>query len=183
MSETLSQPVTLSNSAVKRLHAILAKSGGEWVPTSWAKAAEQVASLAAAGRRLEADVPGLRVVHRAAPRMGFDPAGPEADDALDAIAASGARFVLIALGAPRQERFALLGRSRHPALCFASIGAGLDFLSGAQRRAPAWVRALALEWLWRMAGNPRRPARRYALSARVLPGLIREALRQRRARS
>jgi anti-anti-sigma factor len=41
------------------------------------------------------------------------------------------------------------------------VGGSLDFLAGAQKRAPRIVQALALEWLWRMLSDPRRLVRRY----------------------
>jgi exopolysaccharide biosynthesis WecB/TagA/CpsF family protein len=136
-------------------------------------------SLAGAAAKLAAAVPGVAVVARIAPPMGFDADGPAAEAALRDLAAAGTRLCLVALGAPKQERFAALGRRLLPGMGFAAIGAGLDFLSGAQRRAPAWMRALALEWLWRMLCDPRRLARRYAASALILPGLVLQALAQR----
>lgn len=139
------------------------------------------AVLAIAAARLEADHPGLRVAARIAPPMGFDPAGVAAGDVLDRVAASGARVALLALGAPKQEALAALGRQRQPGLGFLSIGAGLDFIAGRQRRAPVWMRRLALEWLWRLAGNPRRLAARYGACAVALPGLAWRAWRQRGA--
>jgi exopolysaccharide biosynthesis WecB/TagA/CpsF family protein len=138
------------------------------------------AALAAAAARLAAEVPGLAVAGRIAPPMGLDPEGPEAAAALDALAAQGARVVLLALGAPRQERLAAMGRRRHPAMGFLCIGAGLDFVAGAQARAPLWMRRLALEWLWRMATDPRRLAGRYARCALILPGHAARALAARR---
>ena len=45
-------------------------------------------------------------------------------------------------------------REKAPAVGFASIGAGLDFLSGHQVRAPRVLRMLALEWLWRALQGP-----------------------------
>lgn len=140
------------------------------------------AVLARAAARLEAAHPGLRVVARVAPPMGFQPEGPEAEAALDAVAAQGARLVLLALGAPKQERLAALGRARHPGMGFLSIGAGLDFIAGAQRRAPGWIRAARLEWLWRAAGDPARLAGRYAACAAALPGLALGAWGERRSR-
>ena len=137
------------------------------------------AALAAAEARLLAEVPGLRVVFRHAPPMGFDPEGPAAADVLAEVAASGAGLCLIALGAPKQEIFAARGRSLAPAVGFASIGAGLDFLAGTQVRAPAWVRRFALEWLWRALSSPRRLIPRYAACAAILPGQVLAALRQR----
>lgn len=138
------------------------------------------AALAGAAARLAAEVPGLAVALRLAPPMGFDPGGPEAEAVLAAVAASGARLVFLALGAPRQERLAARGRARLPGVGFASVGAGLDFLAGTQRRAPVWARRLALEWLWRMLTSPRRLVPRYAACAAILPGQVAAALRLRR---
>lgn len=141
------------------------------------------ASLTAAAKGLMAQVPGLRVVLTLAPPMGFDPDGPAADDAIRAIGDSGARVVFLALGAPKQERFAARAQKALPAAGFLSIGAGLDFVSGAQVRAPVWVRAIAAEWLWRLAHEPRRLAGRYAACIAVLPGLTVKALAARKGRA
>lgn len=137
------------------------------------------AALEQAAARLSDTVPGLRVVLRLAPPMGFDPAGLAADAYLDQIAASGAGLCMVALGAPKQEIFAARGRTRAPAVGFASIGAGLDFHAGTQKRAPRWVRRIAMEWAWRMMGNPGRLVQRYAECALILPGEALSALRQR----
>lgn len=138
-------------------------------------------TLALAARRLEAAHPGLRVVACVAPPFGFEPDSPAADAMLDDIAASGAGVCFLAFGAPKQERLAIRGFDRVPQCGFVSIGAGLDFIAGSQVRAPVWVRRLALEWLWRMLGNPRRLLRRYADCVAVLPGLALSSLRMRRA--
>ena len=134
------------------------------------------ASLAAAAAAMERLIDGLEIVERIAPPMGFDPEGPGAEEVFAAIEASGARLALLALGAPKQEMLAAAGRARLPAVGFASIGAGLDFLAGTQRRAPAWVRAVAMEWAWRMLSHPGRLAGRYARSFAVLPGQVVRAL-------
>ena len=138
-------------------------------------------SLSAAASDLEARVPALEIVASVAPQMGFDPGSDEAGRLLQELDASGARLVFLALGAPKQEVFAARGRTETPDLGFASIGAGLDFHSGAQRRAPRWMRKLALEWAWRMARAPGRLGPRYVKCMAILPGLVIEALRQRRS--
>ncbi len=135
--------------------------------------------LRAAADRLEADHPGLKVAACLAPPYGFDPDSAAADALLDQVAASGARICLLALGAPKQEVLAARGFARHPQVGFLSIGAGLDFIAGHQTRAPVWVRKIAMEWLWRMASNPRRLARRYLDCALVLPSLAGSALKTR----
>ncbi|NEY90545.1 WecB/TagA/CpsF family glycosyltransferase [Tabrizicola oligotrophica] len=136
-------------------------------------------TLQAAADQLMRQIPGLVVVLRHAPAMGFDPTGDEAAGVLAELAARDVGLCLIALGSPKQEEFAALGRRLAPAVGFASIGAGLDFLSGRQTRAPAWVRAMAMEWLWRALSSPRRLIPRYAACAAILPGEAVKALRQR----
>jgi len=127
-------------------------------------------SLAQAAQALRAAVPGLDIVAQIAPPMGFDPDGAAAGALLDGVAASGARLCFVALGAPKQEMLAARGRTLAPAVGFAGIGAGLDFLAGSQKRAPRWVRRIAAEWLWRMLSDPRRMVGRYSRAALVLPG-------------
>lgn len=140
------------------------------------------ASLAAAAAALKAQYPDLNIVITHAPSANFDPDGPEAAAAIAQIGESGARMVFLALGAPKQERFAVRASAALPNTGFVSIGAGLDFISGAQRRAPALARAMAAEWLWRLIGDPRRLVRRYGACLVVLPGLTRRAWASRRQR-
>jgi len=137
------------------------------------------ASLQAAADGLRKTCPGIDVALCLAPPMGFDPEGHQAQDAIQAIKASGAQIVFLALGAPKQERFAHFAASALPEVGFVSIGAGLDFISGDQVRAPRWVRAVAMEWVWRMFGNPRRLVGRYAACLAILPRLTWRALRSR----
>lgn len=137
-------------------------------------------ALARSGARLESEAPGLRIAYRCAPAMGFDPASDAAAEILKELDASGAGLCFLALGAPKQEMLAARGRSLAPKAGFASIGAGLDFLSGHQTRAPEWVRKSKLEWFWRMASSPRRLIPRYAQCFAILPGQLAAALRLRR---
>ncbi len=87
-----------------------------------------------------------------------------------------ARFTFLAVGSPRQERLAAAiaaaGTGQGIGLC---VGASLDFLSGARRRAPTWMQQSRLEWLHRLAGDPRKLARRYLVdSPAIIPLLLRE---------
>ncbi len=86
-----------------------------------------------------------------------------------------ARFIFLAVGSPRQEMLAAAiqatGRARGVGLC---IGAALDYLAGAQWRAPAWMQHARLEWLHRLVHHPRRLGRRYLLdSPAIIPLLLR----------
>jgi exopolysaccharide biosynthesis WecB/TagA/CpsF family protein len=136
-------------------------------------------SLADAAAELTRRNPALEVRSMISPAMEFDPEGAEANSVIAEIARSGARICFVALGAPKQEIFVARARTRLPSVGFLSIGAGLDFLSGAQQRAPRIVRRMAAEWLWRLLSDPRRMAGRYAACATSLPGLAALALRSR----
>lgn len=167
--------LTPGSELVEPVTGIAARRG---VPVALFGATEAVLDGAAA--HLERTFPKLQIVSRVAPPMGFDPADAAADAAIGQLQASGARLCFLALGAPKQEIFAARAAEAMPETGFLSIGAGLDFLSGTQRRAPRPVRRLAAEWLWRLACNPTRLARRYGDCLAVLPGLAVEAVRARR---
>jgi exopolysaccharide biosynthesis WecB/TagA/CpsF family protein len=123
--------------------------------------------------------PTLQIVARIAPSPNFNPFGAEADRCLKQLKASGARLCLVALGAPKQEILAVRGREILPDCGFISVGAGLSFIAGTQRRAPRWMRRLALEWFWRLANERTRLAGRYRDCALILPSLVAWALRER----
>ena len=137
-------------------------------------------ALADAAAVLQSRFPNLEIPVCIAPPMDFDAIGPEADQILDRLVSAEIDLCFIALGAPRQERFAARGRALAPRVGFASIGAGLDFLGGHQRRAPEFVRRFGLEWLWRVLSDPRRLGRRYLRCVAILPGLVLAARRQGR---
>lgn len=136
-------------------------------------------TLAAARTALTGQVPGLTVAFTHAPPMGFDPQGAAAAGLLKELEKTGIGLCFLALGAPRQEELAARGRALAPSVGFASIGAGLDFLSGRQHRAPRWLRRMGMEWLWRALSSPRRLIPRYARCFAILPGQVLHALRLR----
>ncbi len=128
-----------------------------------------------AGEAMRAAVPNLDIALTYAPPMGFEPQGQNGEAAIAAIRDSGARLVFLALGAPKQELLAARARPILPQVGFVSVGAGIDFLAGAQRRAPLWLRRLAFEWLWRAVNDPIRLGPRYLRCLAALPGLAVEA--------
>lgn len=136
-------------------------------------------SLDQAASALRAKYPALDVALVHAPAMGFNPAGEDAQVFIEMLRASQARLCFLALGAPKQEVFAALAQEQAANVGFLSIGAGLDFVSGHQVRAPEMVRKLALEWAWRWAENPRRLTARYLGCITVLPGLLVKSLKAR----
>ena len=129
--------------------------------------------LGEAGRRLtQCSAAPLAIAGSAAPPMDFDPEGREADEAIARIARSGARICLLALGAPKQEIFAARAIERGVPVVFVCVGAALDFIAGAQMRAPRVMQRNGLEWLWRLANDPRRLAGRYARCALLYAKLL-----------
>lgn len=103
--------------------------------------------------------PGLRVAYAHAP--AFRPPTSEEDAAVVRdINDSGARILFVGLGCPKQERWMASHKGRVNAVML-GVGAAFDFLAGAKRQAPAWMMRAGLEWLFRLATEPRRLWRRY----------------------
>jgi exopolysaccharide biosynthesis WecB/TagA/CpsF family protein len=141
--------------------------GTDLVPTLLRRAARMGKSVylfggkpgtaAAAANRLIHTIPGL---HIAGTRDGF--AGAADDEAVIAdINESGADIVLVALGVPMQEIWLHRHASRLDASLTLGVGALFDFLAGSVVRAPKMVRRARMEWVWRLAQEPRRLAKRY----------------------
>ena len=108
------------------------------------------------------------------PPMGFihDPGAVE--DCLRFIEAhSPFRFCLLAIGAPQQEIIARHLQQRRQARGLAlCIGASVDFITGAQKRAPRWMQRSGLEWIYRLLQEPHRLARRYLVRGPRVFGLL-----------
>lgn len=77
------------------------------------------------------------------------------DEAVAAINNSGAEILLVALGMPKQEKWIYNNLKKLPAVKLAiGVGGSFDFISGRVRRAPRFVQAVGLEWLWRLILQP-----------------------------
>lgn len=81
--------------------------------------------------------------------------------------------LLICLSFPKQEFFALelarKGRRSGLALC---VGASVDFLTGRQTRAPSIMRRTGLEWLHRLASDPKRMVDRYLVRGPAIFSIV-----------
>ena len=107
--------------------------------------------------------PGASIVEAFGPSMGFDLGGPEDAAAVERLGRSGARIVFVALGAPKQEQWMALHRAELPGVVLVGVGAAFDVLAGRFREAPGWMTSIGLEWLVRLAQEPRRLSRRYLI--------------------
>ena len=98
---------------------------------------------------------------------------------LRSIAAARASLLLIGMGCPLQERWMSENMVASGAMLAFGVGALLDFTAGEAPRAPALLRRLRLEWIYRLALEPRRLFRRYVLEAPAfLLRVVRQRLRQ-----
>lgn len=124
--------------------------------------------------------PGLRVVGTDCPAPGFEQSPQALREVLDRVAAAQPDIVYVALGSPKQEYLIRDLLQVTPNAWFIGVGISFSFICGEVRRAPRWVQRIGLEWLHRLAQEPRRLARRYLIDG--LPfavGLFAAALGQR----
>jgi N-acetylglucosaminyldiphosphoundecaprenol N-acetyl-beta-D-mannosaminyltransferase len=134
---------------------------------------------ATASARVNARGGGLRCV-------GFDSPGfGSVEDISDAdriarINASGAQFVIVALGAKKGQSWIEHNAARLDAPVLCHLGAVVNFAAGAVQRAPVWVQSAGMEWLWRIK-EERNLLKRYVddglqflrlLATRVLPEAV-----------
>ena len=84
-------------------------------------------------------------------------------DLIARINRSGAEVLLVALGNPMQEEWILQHRDALEVGIVTGVGALFDFWAGDKPRAPEFVQALRMEWLYRLYQEPRRLMRRYTV--------------------
>lgn len=87
---------------------------------------------------------------------------------LHEIAALAPDIVLVALGNPLQEKWIERASRQMPGTTFIAVGALFDFMAGASPRAPRWLQAARLEWLFRFLQEPQRLWRRYSTEIVVI---------------
>lgn len=122
--------------------------------------------------------PGFTV---AGTEHGFIPQKSHSD-LVSRINGSGARVLLVGLGDPLQQYWVQEHRDELTVDAILTCGGLFDWLSGKHRRPPNWMVGAGLEWLWRLALEPRRLARRYLLGnprfvGAMLAGLLTGARR------
>jgi N-acetylglucosaminyldiphosphoundecaprenol N-acetyl-beta-D-mannosaminyltransferase len=154
------------SSLIHTLSAAAARSGASVFLLGGAPGvAEQTAE------RLRADSPGLEIAGTYCPPLGFEREPAEQERLEAALRHARPDIVFVALGFPKQERLIGRLRTRFPSVWFVSVGASLSFAAGELRRAPRWMQRCGLEWLHRLAQEPRRLARRYLVDG--IPFLLR----------
>ncbi len=137
------------------------------------------ATLAALQNELKRRWPALNIAGAESPPFKAPTAAEDAAT-VERINASGAGTVWVSLGCPKQELWMASHRGRVQAV-MVGVGAAFDFHAGTISRAPPWMRENGLEWLHRLASEPRRLWKRYLLTNTVfLLGAARQLLMPRR---
>lgn len=115
--------------------------------------------------RIKKQFPKLQIAGMVAPP--YRELTPEEDQAyVDQINQSGANVLFVGLGCPKQEAWMAAHRGRIRAVMI-GVGAAFDYHAGTIQRAPKWMQRMGMEWLHRLASEPRRLAKRYAVTNTV----------------
>jgi N-acetylglucosaminyldiphosphoundecaprenol N-acetyl-beta-D-mannosaminyltransferase len=123
--------------------------------------------------------PGVKIVG------GYSPpfralTDEETDRVIDDINGCGADVVWVGIGQPKQERWMADFRDRLETPVLVGVGAAFDFHAGLVPQAPDWMQRMGLEWLFRLAHEPRRLWRRYLhYNPRFISGFARQYARSR----
>jgi N-acetylglucosaminyldiphosphoundecaprenol N-acetyl-beta-D-mannosaminyltransferase len=136
-----------------------------------------------AAERLTTRNPGLRVAGLYCPPFGFEHDSDERARIVETVRAAAPDVVFVGLGFPKQEQVIGELRPHLPGAWFMSVGISINFVAGYVQRAPRWMHGLGIEWLHRLAQEPRRLTRRYLLhglpfAARLLAGSARARTRR-----
>ena len=158
LSKMMGQPLPEKISGSDLVPRLLRIAAHEGWHVFFLGAAEGVGAKAA--EILKSDAPSLQItVH--SPRFGFETDPEESAAVLERVREAKPNLVVMALGCPKQEL--LMHRWKKELAPAVAIGAGatLDFIAGNVPRSPAWMSRAGLEWLYRLAREPRRLAHRY----------------------
>jgi len=117
-----------------------------------------------AARALKVRYPGLRI----AGCFGGSPAAAEEDALVARVNASGADILLVAYGAPQQDKWIARNLPRLQVSVAMGVGGAFDFIAGKVPRAPRWMQQRGLEWLFRLLRQPWRLRRMTRLPRFVL---------------
>jgi len=110
--------------------------------------------------RLRERFPGLAIAGTFCPP--FRPLEPAEDaEVVQRINDAHPDIVWVGLSTPKQESWMSTHRRRLKAPILIGVGAAFDFHAGIKAQAPRWMMHAGLEWLFRMAAEPRRLWRRY----------------------
>ena len=139
-------------------------------PEGAAQAAAGQVNRQADALRQRQQTPGVVCVGHESPGFGSieDMSQPEL---IQRINASGADFVIVALGARKGQAWIQRNRQQLDAPVISHLGAVVNMAAGSIARAPRWMQVIGLEWIWRIKEEPQL-WRRYASDGLALLGML-----------
>jgi N-acetylglucosaminyldiphosphoundecaprenol N-acetyl-beta-D-mannosaminyltransferase len=127
--------------------------------------------------------PEIRIVGKSSPWVASPPKPEEVDALVAELSPLNPDIVLVAFGSPKQEFIIRALRQRLPRSWMMGVGISFSFVAGQLQRAPIWMRRAGLEWVHRLAQDPKRLFARYVLhDAPFSVRLFAEAIRVGAAR-
>lgn len=105
--------------------------------------------------------PALQIVGVYSPPFGFENDEAENRRIAGMIRSAGPDILFVGLGAPKQEKWIYRHYKELGVPVSIGVGGTFEFVAGVVRRAPLWMQKSGLEWLWRLAMEPKRLWRRY----------------------
>ena len=114
-----------------------------------------------AAETLCAYAPGLRISGYSSPRVSEPPTDVELEPIVTELERDPPDILLVAFGSPKQELVIEALRARFPKTWMIGVGITFSFVAGMESRAPEWMGDIGLEWVHRLAQDPKRLARRY----------------------
>jgi N-acetylglucosaminyldiphosphoundecaprenol N-acetyl-beta-D-mannosaminyltransferase len=161
--------------------------GADWIWGIAAMCQESGRSLYLLGSDPGASTEAAATLRRWYPRLEvrgthhgyFDLDGPHSERVLEHIAENPPDVLLVGMGTPQQEMWVEANHHRIEASVVWTVGALFDYVAGRVPRAPHWIADNGLEWIFRLAVEPRRMWRRYLLGN---PTFLYRVLNERRRR-
>jgi N-acetylglucosaminyldiphosphoundecaprenol N-acetyl-beta-D-mannosaminyltransferase len=159
--------------------------GADWIWGMAELCQESGHSLYLLGSDPGSSAEAARALHRWYPRLDvrgthhgyFDLGSAHSERVLEHIEECRPDIVLVGMGTPSQELWVHANRDRIGAPVVWTVGALFDFMGGRVPRAPHWLADNGLEWIFRLAVEPRRMWRRYLLGN---PAFLYRVLSERR---
>jgi len=125
--------------------------------------------------------PGIQIAGQYSPP--FSPLLEMDHDGICArIREANADLLFVSFGCPKQEKWIAMNYRKLGTPVSIGVGATIDFIAGHMKRAPRWMQATGLEWIYRLLQEPKRLMRRYFVDLWVFGRAILVQLWQLRTR-
>lgn len=112
---------------------------------------------------IQAKYPNIRITGYLSPKFGYESNKELCKQYVNAINESKPDVVFLCTGAPKTEKFYYDNKNELIESCYFCLGATIDFIAGAIKRAPKWMSKIGLEWLYRLGKDFQRLFKRYWL--------------------